>query len=66
MKFIEITNNACVNVAKIEWVEKADEGLSCVVCVGGKVYPSDIPYNAFLDMIKINEAAGHDNFHFAG
>jgi hypothetical protein len=65
MKFIEISNRACVNVARIEWVEKTDEGLSCTVCVGGKEYPSDIPYNSFLDMIKINEHT-HDNFHFAG
>ena len=64
-KFIEVSNRTCINIHKIEWVEKADEGLSCVICVGGKEYPSDIPYNSFLNMIQHSEA-GHDNYHFAG
>jgi hypothetical protein len=54
-----------VNVEKIDWVEKADEGLSCLISVSGQQYPSDIPYSSFVNMIQHAEA-GHDNFHFAG
>ena len=65
MSFIEITNNVCVNVSQISWVEKMDEGLSCVVCIGDKEYPSDIPYQSFIGILKNSESA-HDNYHFAG
>ena len=64
-KFLEINSRTCVNVEKIDWVEKADEGLSCLISVSGQQYPSDIPYSSFVNMIQHAEA-GHDNFHFAG
>ena len=64
-KFLEVNSKTCVNVNKIDWVEKADEGLSCLISVNGKEYPSDIPYSSFVNMIQHSEA-GHDNFHFAG
>jgi hypothetical protein len=65
MKFLEISLTATVNIDQISWIEKLDGGLSCIVCVGEKEYPCDIPYNSLLNMLKQSEA-GHDNFHFAG
>jgi hypothetical protein len=64
-KFLEINSKTCVNVHKIEWIQKAEDGLSCIVRVGGVEYPSDVPYNSFVNLIQSSEA-GHDNFHFAG
>ena len=65
MKFIEVSPSVCVNVDKIDWVQKTDEGLSCTISVSGKEYPSDIPYDSFINMIQ-HADAGHDNYHFAG
>jgi hypothetical protein len=64
-KFIEVNSKTCVNVDSIDWVQKADEGLSCLISIKGVEYPSDIPYASFINMLKTSDA-GHDNYHFAG
>jgi hypothetical protein len=64
-KFLKINSKICVNVNKIEWVQMADDGLSCIVSIGGVKHPSGVPFNSFINLIQ-NSEAGNDNFHFAG
>ena len=52
MKFIEISSTVCVNVGQIAWVSSRDDGLSSLLFVGGKEYPSDIPYKTILALIN--------------
>jgi hypothetical protein len=55
MKFLEISKTVCVNKDSIAWVSSADNGISSIIFVGGKEYPSDIPYQILVDMLQQNE-----------
>jgi len=52
MKFIEISKTVCVNRDSIAWVASKDDGLTSVIFLGGKEYPSDIPYQILVDMLQ--------------
>lgn len=65
-KFIEISNRTCINAEAVEWVTKSEDGLSCIVCIGGREFPSKLPYSSMIDMLKKNEPKEVQNFHFAG
>ena len=54
MQFIEITNSVCVNKSSISWVSRREDGFS-LIFVGGKEYPSDIPYDILVDMLQNEE-----------
>jgi hypothetical protein len=51
MKYIEIQEGICVNVAKIEGIEEVDK-FSCKVYIGTRVYLSTFPYATLLEMLK--------------
>jgi hypothetical protein len=55
VQFIEISNTVCVNTKEIAWVASDQEGLSSVIYVGGKEYPSDIPYKTLVSMLQGND-----------
>ena len=52
MKFLEITPTVTVNRDEICWVSSVDGGLSSTIYVGGKEYPSDMPYSILVNMLK--------------
>ena len=53
--FIEISKTVCVNRDSIAWVAEKDNGITSVIFVGGKEYPSDIPYQILVDMLQRSE-----------
>jgi hypothetical protein len=57
MKFIEINNDVCVNMDKVEWIASDQQGFGCVVCVGNKEYPCDIPYKTLISILQSNDEA---------
>lgn len=52
VSFIKISNTVCVNIKEIAWVSSDQEGLSSIIFVGGKEYPSDIPYQTLVSMLQ--------------
>ena len=52
MQFIEISQTVTVNCNEIAWVSSEDGGMSSIICVGSKEYPSDIPYNSLVNMLQ--------------
>ena len=65
-KFVDISDKTCINLDEVYWVTKAEDGLSCIVCIGGREFPSKLPYSSMLSMLKKNEPKEVQNFHFAG
>ena len=56
MQFIEISPTVTVNRDEIAWVASNDEGLSSTIYVGGKEYPSDIPYATLVNILQQSES----------
>lgn len=65
-KFIEISKRTCINADEVQWVTISEDNMSCIVCIGGKEFPSKLPYSTMVDMLKKNEPKEVQNFHFAG
>ena len=55
MKFIEISNTVCANLSQIEWIANAQEGFGSTICIGGKEYPSDVPYKTLVQIIQSSD-----------
>lgn len=52
MRFIEIAPNITVNTSQIAWIASEDEGLGSTISIGGKEYPSTIPYKTLVQIIQ--------------
>jgi hypothetical protein len=52
MKFIQLSPVVTVNVNEISWIASSDDGMGCTIFIGGKEFPSDIPYNSILNIIQ--------------
>ena len=50
--FLEISDKVCVNTGEISWVSLAEDGLGSIIYCGDKEYPSDIPYQSLVIMLK--------------
>ena len=55
MKFIEISNTVCANLSQIEWIANDQDGFGSMICIGGKEYPSDIPYKTLVQIIQSSD-----------
>ena len=51
MKFLEISDRVCVNTEEIAWVRQSDDGFGCIIYVGDREYPADLPYRTFIQIL---------------
>ena len=48
--FIEINKDTTINSSEVCWITRNEIG--CIIYVGGQEYPSDIPYETIVMLLK--------------